>query len=171
MNKKKQQKSNTSMMRRFVQLPADKKRRLVIKSVVSLSVLGVAAGALSDYDKKNRELHDLTVIGTGKPVVVQVHDTSCPICRNLKSRVTSVLKGQDKIEYRIADITTNAGRKFQNEYGAQKTTLLLFNGEGRHINTVVGLQSVEELERIFARHVEFAARQMPAKELELRVEV
>lgn len=151
MKNKKQAKKSDSLVQRIGRLPVEKKRRLLIKSVVSLGVFGVAAGALSNYDKNNRELHDLTAVGAGKPVVVQIHDTGCPICRSLKSRSTSVLKGQDRVEFRIADIATSSGREFQQKFGVQKTTLLLFNGEGRRVNTVFGLQTLEELELLFAR--------------------
>lgn len=138
-------------MERFKQLPVEKKRRLVIKSAISLGVLGVAAGAISGYDSNQRELHDLTSIGAGKPVVVQIHDTSCPDCRRLKSRSLHVLENQSEIQFRLADISTTEGRELQNKYGVQKTTLLLFDAKGKLIDTVVGLQSNEELESLFAR--------------------
>ncbi|MFK7856300.1 MAG: hypothetical protein AB8B79_19445 [Granulosicoccus sp.] len=151
MKKKKQVQNSSSLSDRFGRMPVERKRRLVLKSVFALGAFGVAAGALSSYDKKNRELHDLTVIGDGKPVVVQIHDTSCSICRSLKSRAIAALKGQERIEFRIADLASEAGRQLQQKYGVGKTTLLLFNGEGRRINTVQGLQSLEELEMLFER--------------------
>ncbi|ASJ72172.1 thioredoxin family protein [Granulosicoccus antarcticus] len=129
----------------------EKKRRLLIKSVVSLGVLGVAAGAISGYDTQQRELHDLTSIGAGKPVVVQIHDTSCPDCRSLKSRSLNVLENQSEIQFRLADISTSEGRELQNKYGVQKTTLLLFDAKGKLIDTVVGLQTNVQLESLFAR--------------------
>jgi thioredoxin-like negative regulator of GroEL len=119
--------------------------------VVSLGVFGVTAGAISGYDTKNKELHDLAVIGGGKPVVVQIHDTSCSICRNLKSRTLNVLEDQSSIEYRIADIQTSKGRSLQDKYGVEKTTLLLFDAEGGLVDTVYGLQTIEQLKSLFAR--------------------
>lgn len=152
MKHKKNTQQSTSLLQRFNQLPAQKKRRLVLKSAVSLGVLGVAAGAVSGYDQQNRELHDLTAIGAGKPVVVQIHDTSCPICRRLKSRALSVFDKQDGIDFRIADIVTKEGREFQKKYGVQKTTLLFFDDTGKHLDTVFGLQTIEELEALVARN-------------------
>jgi hypothetical protein len=128
------------------------KRRLFFKTSVSLGVFGVAAAAISGYETQKKELHDLSVIGAGKPVVVQIHDTSCPICRRLKSRTVNVLDGQSQIEYRIADIVTPKGRALQAKYGVQKTTLLLFDAEGGHVDTVFGLQTLEQLESLFARN-------------------
>lgn len=139
-------------MNKFLELPVKQKRRLFVKSAVALGVFGVAAGAISGYDSRKKEQHDLTAIGAGKPVVVQIHDTSCPICRRLKSRTVNVLEGQSQIEYRIADIVTAEGRALQEKYGVQKTTLLLFDAQGEHVDTVFGLQSVEQLESLFSRN-------------------
>jgi thioredoxin-like negative regulator of GroEL len=148
---KKPNPSSESLVQKFGKMPVKQKRRLFIKSVVSLGVFGVTAGAISGYDTKNKELHDLAVIGGGKPVVVQIHDTSCSICRNLKSRTLNVLEDQSSIEYRIADIQTSKGRSLQDKYGVEKTTLLLFDAEGGLVDTVYGLQTIEQLKSLFAR--------------------
>ena len=144
--------SSESALQKFSKLPSKQKRRLFIKSAVALGVFGAAAGAISGYDAQKKEMHDLTAIGAGKPVVVQIHDTSCPICRRLKSRTVNVLDGQSEIEYRIADIVTAKGRALQEKYGVQKTTLLLFDATGQHVDTVFGLQTIEQLESLFARN-------------------
>lgn len=141
--------ASESALQKLAKLPTKQKRRLFIKSVVGLGVMGAGAGALSAYDSNKKALHDLTVIGAGKPVVVQIHDTSCPICRRLKSRTVNVLDKQTRIEYRIADIVTAKGRALQEKYGVQKTTLLLFDAEGKLVDTVFGLQTIEQLERLF----------------------
>lgn len=138
-------------------MPAANKRRLFLKSAVSLGVLGIAAGALSAYDSKQRELHDLSIIGAGKPVVVQIHDTTCPLCRSLKSRSMKVLENQTRIEFRLADIATSEGRLLQEKHGVQKTTLLLFDARGKLLDTVFGLQTNEQLEALFARTYSSAA--------------
>lgn len=149
---KKLSSSPESLVQKFKKLPVKQKRRLFIKSAVSLGVFGVAAGAISGYDAQKKEQHDLSVIGAGKPVVVQIHDTSCPICRSLKSRTVRVLDGQTQIEYRIADIVTVKGRAIAAKYGVEKTTLLLFDAEGNHVDTVYGLQTIEQLASLFARN-------------------
>lgn len=154
---KKQNKSPESLKQKFSAMPTKQKRRLFVKSVLAVGVFGGAAAAISGYDAQKKELHDLTVIGEGKPVVVQIHDTSCPICRRLKSRAVNVLEDNDEIEYRIADIVTAKGRALQEKYGVQKTTLLLFDAKGKHIETVFGLQTVEQLESLFARNFPPAA--------------
>jgi hypothetical protein len=152
--------SSESVLQKMTKIPVKQKRRLFIKSAVSLGVFGVAAGAISGYDSQKKALHDLSAIGAGKPVVVQIHDTSCSICRRLKSRAVNVLERQSRIEYRIADIVTAKGRALQEVYGVQKTTLLLFDSEGEHVDTVYGLQTIEQLESLFARN--FPPQALPA---------
>jgi thioredoxin-related protein len=150
MRKKKQQpKVTQSRFKDFADLAPEKKRRLVIKGVGALAVLGVSAGALSAYDKKQRTLHDLSVIGQGQPVIVQIHDPACPTCRQLKSRSSTALKGRDNIHYRLADVTTSEGRELQQKYGVETITLLLFDGEGKRVSTIRGLQNVEYLQTAF----------------------
>jgi len=132
MKRKKNVAKSESAFEKLSRMPANKKRRLFVKSAVSLGVMGVAAGAISGY-------------------VVQIHDTSCPICRRLKSRSIAVLENQSHIEYRLADIVTAKGKALQDKYGVQKTTLLLFDAKGKHVDTVYGLQTTEELESLFSR--------------------
>lgn len=157
MKRKKQAASEQNALERFSRLPAEKKRRLFIKSAVALGVMGAGAAAISGYDNQQRELHDLSAIGTGKPVVVQIHDTTCPLCRSLKSRAINELEGQSEILFRIADIATPEGRSIQEKYGVEKTTLLLFDAKGSLLDTVVGLQTNEELRNLFARRFPPAA--------------
>ncbi len=157
MKRKKPSANSDNVLERFTRMPADRKRRLLLKGAVGLGVLGVAAGAISDYDGKQRELHDLSSVGAGEPVVVQVHDTSCPICRSLKTVTSKVLVDHQHIHYRVADIATTEGRAFQQKYGASKTTLLFFDARGKLLDTVVGSQTREDLEALLARHYPPAA--------------
>lgn len=152
MKRKKNDTAALSPLDRFRKMPVRSQRRWVMKSVLALGVLSVGAGALSSYDQSRRELHDLTVVGSGKPVVVQIHDTSCPVCRRLKSRAETVLGKQNDIAFRIADILTPEGRAMQESYGVQKTTLLFFDAQGNHVDTVFGLQTIEQIESRIALH-------------------
>ncbi len=120
-----------------------------MKSGGAAALVVASAGALATYDKRQRTLHDLSGLGEGRATVVQIHDPSCPVCRNLKSRTSKVLEGFESVDFRLADITTSEGRKLQEQYRATKTTLLLFDGKGKHVRTVVGLQSIEELAELF----------------------
>jgi len=124
-------------------------RRNLIKAAAALVVAGGGATAVLAYDRNNRELHDLEAIGSGHPVVVQIHDPSCPICRRLKSRSLAALNDLDHVRYRLADVTTSKGRALQTQYGVDTITLLLFDERGRLVQTVVGLQTLESLEHLF----------------------
>lgn len=157
MKRKNRTPSDKGALDRFTRLPVKTKRRLFIKSAVATGILGITAVAISGYDAQQRELHDLGAIGTGKPVVVQIHDTSCPTCRKLKSRSTKALEDQPGILFRVADIATPTGHTFQKKHKVQKTTLLLFNAKGRLVGTVIGLQTVEQLESLFAQRFKPAA--------------
>ena len=148
--KKKTAKAPLTLRQRFSALSPQKQRRLVLKTGGAAALVAVSAGALATYDRRQRTLHDLSVIGAGQPAVVQIHDTSCPVCRSLKSRTSKALEQFDDVNFRLADIATDEGRKLQMEYRADKITLLLFDADGEHLQTVVGLQSVEELVELFS---------------------
>ena len=115
-----------------------------------IGVLAVAgAVGIHQYDVRAKTLHDLSVIGEGKSVVVQVHDPSCRLCRQLKSSTQSALESLPDIQYRIADLTTKKGREVGQRYRAEKVTLLLFNGKGDHVHTVRGVTPPEQLKATF----------------------
>ena len=120
-------------------------RRSVLKILTGVGITGLGATSLYAYDKNQRTLHDLSVIGSGEPVVVQIHDPSCPTCRRLKSAVSTALKSRPGIQFRLADITTKEGKALQNKYGVPHVTLLFFNDTGRHIHTTRGLLTPEQV--------------------------
>ena len=129
----------------------DKRRRKLLGGAVLLGAATFGAVALHRHDVTSRELHDLSVIGDGEPVVVQVHDPSCPTCRKLKGSTSVALESVPALRYRIADLTSDEGRALGEAHGVGKVTLLLFDGRGRRVDTVQGLTPVAELEARFAR--------------------
>lgn len=132
-----------------------KARKPGLKSFVVMgALLLVSFAAIASYKHHYDTMTDLSVIGSGVPVVVQVHDPSCPSCRKLKSNTESALaKVKGELHYRIADLHTRDGRIMANKYHAQKVTLLTFDGDGELLNSHVGIRSVESLESIFNRLV------------------
>lgn len=149
MANKKSNNSTASFRERFARMTPQKQRRFLLKSGGAAALVVASAGALATYDKRQRTLHDLSDIGAGRATVVQIHDPSCPVCRNLKSRTSKALEQFDAVDFRLADITTPEGRKLQEQHRAEKITLLLFDAKGKHLQTVVGLQSVEQLSELF----------------------
>ena len=125
-------------------------RRNAIKLLIAAPVAGLAGAAIHRYDVQNRDLHDLSSIGQGSPVIVQVHDPSCQLCRQLMNNTRKAIKTRDDLVYRVADLTTAKGATFGREHSAQKVTLLLFNDAGKQVGRVEGVTSVQELTERFS---------------------
>jgi len=126
-------------------------RRNAIRMLIALPVAGTAGAVIHRYDVNNRGLHDLSLIGQGTPVVVQIHDPACNLCRRLMNNTRSALKDRDNVVFRVADITSGDGARFQKKHAANTVSLLLFNSKGRHVDTVTGVASVDELSSRFGK--------------------
>jgi len=109
----------------------------------------VGAVGIHQYDVRAKTLHDLSIIGEGQPVVLQVHDPSCQLCRQLKSSTETALESLPHIQYRIADLTTKKGREIGQQYSVGKVTLLLFDKRGDHVHTVQGVTPADQLTATF----------------------
>ena len=143
------------MARKKKKAAPPQKKSLSRRDLLKYGAVGVVAvvGAVGihQYDVRAKTLHDLSIIGEGQPVVVQVHDPSCRLCRQLKSSTQKALESLPHIQYRIADLTTKKGREVGQKYRAEKVTLLLFDKKGDHVHTVRGVTPVEQLETTFER--------------------
>ena len=126
-------------------------RRLLLIAVISLSFVGVGLAAF----KRNYEVtHDLSVIGKGVPVVVQIHDPGCSKCAQLRRNASAAAEHFDnRLLFRIADISTPVGRAFQRRHGVPHVTLLLFDGKGVKQRELNGVISEELLLRSFEAHL------------------
>lgn len=100
--------------------------------------------------------HDLSLVGKGIPAIVQIHDTSCALCNQLRSNTEdSAMKPfGDRLLYRITDISTSEGRRLQGRHEVSHVTLLLFDGEGELRNVLTGVKNDEVLQRAFETHLE-----------------
>jgi len=126
-------------------------RRNAIRALIALPVAGAAGAAIHRYDVQNKDLHDLSLIGQGTAVVVQIHDPACQLCRRLMGNSRKALKGQENVAFRVADITTSDGKSFQQKHRADTVSLLLFNADGERVDTVQGVTPVDELKSRFSR--------------------
>jgi len=126
-------------------------RRKVIKLLIGLPVVGAAGAAIHRYDVQNRDLHDLTLIGQGKPVVVQIHDPACSLCRRLMSNTRKALDGNEAVLFKVADVTSTEGEAFRREHHGETVSLILFDANGRKRATIKGVQTAEDLVEQFAR--------------------
>lgn len=128
-------------------------KRNFVKLGLFVAAGGAAAASLHAYDRKQTLVHDLSVIGEGTPVLVQIHDPGCPTCRRLKGAVKEAMAGLDGVHTRIADISTREGRAFASRYGVPKTTLLFFDGSGKHRHTTTGLQTTLQVQQSVRRYL------------------
>ncbi len=123
--------------------------------LVGAMTLGGAGTWGVNHVQTIRTEHDLSIIGQGVPVVVQVHDPQCPICNALQSQTRKALRNfsDQNVHYRIANIRTPEGTAFAAKHGVPHVTLLLFDAEGRLRDTLQGPHQAEELRPAFARLV------------------
>jgi hypothetical protein len=128
-----------------------KKRTLVIVALV-IGLLLVAGITFGVVQQQARVIYDLSVVGQGVPVVVQVHDTSCPICTQLKETIHGMRSEftDSQLLIRIADISNPEAVRFIEPYTTnRRVTLLFFNGQGELVNTLVGAQTTVGLREAF----------------------
>ncbi len=99
---------------------------------------------------------DLSKIGNGTPTIVQIHDPQCPTCQALQREARKALDqfGDGELQYLVANIRQDKGRRFASKHGVPHVTLLLFDGAGKHRDTLSGPNTAENLEHAFRRHLE-----------------
>ncbi len=98
---------------------------------------------------------DLSRIGNGTPSIVQVHDSSCPLCNALQRETRKALRGFDdgQLEYMVANLNTLDGSSLAAEHGATHVTLLLFDGDGGLSQVLRGANDRDFLQAAFAAHL------------------
>jgi len=124
-------------------------RRNMLKLLIGVPVAGAAGAAIHRYDVQNRGIHDLSLIGQGQPVVVQVHDPSCQLCRRLMKNTRKALKGNDDVLFKVADVTTSEGEAFRRKHNAETVSLVLFDAKGKSQGSIQGVTPVEDLKAQF----------------------
>jgi predicted DCC family thiol-disulfide oxidoreductase YuxK len=130
------------------------KKRVFLFALAGIALVSVALSFFFQWQQAQR-LSDLRVVGQGTPVIVQVHDESCPVCRNLKANVEAALRdfSEQQIIYRVADINDPQGSLFAARHTPERwRTLLFFSPSGELVDVQVGLQSTEELQETFRLH-------------------
>ena len=98
---------------------------------------------------------DLTRIGNGKPTVVQIHDPQCPQCVALQKEARKAAPEfeDDELQFAVANIRSEKGRRLANEHRVGHVKLLLLDGNGKRRRTIVGSNASAYLERKFRSHV------------------
>jgi len=122
---------------------------------IAVVVIGGAGLLLTRTVNATMHEHDLTRIGQGVPMVVQVHDPHCNVCVMLQKQARRAMKNFDEgeLQYVIADLAKPEGRALAIENSVGKTTLLLFDGKGTRRAILPGLRDSGALERSFRAHI------------------
>ncbi|MGH1540212.1 MAG: thioredoxin family protein [Arenicella sp.] len=121
-------------------------------SGIALLLFAIASFAMVKSEQKSKIEHDLSIIGKGTPALVQIHDPKCQLCRRLQ-RVVGNVKGdfEGKVLFRTAVITSEKGRKFAARYNVPHVTLLLFDKRGKHVDTLRGVSSKQEVHEALSK--------------------
>lgn len=139
------------------QIDAEKRRTFVLMRNGAIGVIGASALGIFGVTAVRATLaeQDLAQIGNGLPSVVQIHDPGCPLCNELQRNTRRALRQFEagEVNYVVADINTETGRNFADQFRVQHVTLLLFDAEGQRVDTLAGVRSRDELEARFATHV------------------
>ena len=133
-------------------------RRDTLRFVRNGAIGVVAAGGVGLWANTSftayAQEHDLSRLGQGAPVIVQVHDPQCPTCTALQKQTRAAFKSMDDcgMIYLVADITTNAGAALAARHGVPHVTLLFFDGQGVLLRTVQGMHSSAALRPMLVQH-------------------
>lgn len=94
---------------------------------------------------------DLTKIGNGIPTIVQIHDPQCPICQALQKEARAALEQFEdgELQYLVANIRQDKGKRLASQHGVQHVTLLLFDGQGERQEILTGPNTSANLEHAF----------------------
>lgn len=132
-----------------------RKWREIRRAVLVFGLLATVVGTGLAAFKYNYDIsHDLSVIGQGTPVIVQIHDPHCSLCNQLRRHAGNAVDSfGDQILYRIADISTVEGRQLQLKHGVPHVTLLLLDGRGEVRRVLTGVKSEATLRHAFDTHL------------------
>lgn len=125
-------------------------RRLMRCLLITLAILAVPVTWLILEEREARALADLSVIGSGEPVAVQVFDQGCPDCRRLRDNAERALDNIDAPPaWRMVSINTSQGARFASAQMVDHVTILLFDGQGERADVIRGVATTDELETAF----------------------
>ncbi len=113
---------------------------------ITLCFLSIIVVPVYAYIQNSKVEYDLSVVGNGKPTVVQIHDPGCRLCNRLKSNLGEV-KGEfkDNIQFKTANILKPKGRVFASKHNVPHVTLLFFDKKGQRVNTMEGVSSSNDI--------------------------
>lgn len=117
---------------------------------ITLVVIAAIGGVAWFYQAQHADMRDISVVGNGTPTVVQLFDQNCVTCRQLDKNAKAAMRSfGDELQFRIVNLNVPSGQAFAQRYNGGQTTLLYFDGNGRHVTTVTGVQSSADLRESF----------------------
>ncbi len=120
------------------------KKSPLIKVIIALAMLGVLWLAVANLPRGYSR--DLTQIGKGRNVVVQVHDHNLVGSIDLMETLNKVRpEYADAVEFVVADLLTPEGQAFATSHDASSVTLVFFAPDGTQRGSIKGAQDVNAL--------------------------
>lgn len=106
--------------------------KLIRNGAIAAVVLGGGGTFAARRVMADMAEQDLSLIGAGKPTVVQIHDPQCPMCQALQKEARAALGQFEEctIRYLVANIRTQEGAELAGRLGVPHVTLVLFDGDG-----------------------------------------
>lgn len=123
------------------------------RSLLAL-VLGGGGWLVVDDVRATIREGDLSRIGQGVPTIVQIHDPQCPLCSALQREARDAMSDfePDQLQFVVANIRGEEGRKFAASHGVGHVTLLLLDPKGKRREVLTGPNTSSYLKAIFERH-------------------
>ncbi|GAB6091146.1 thioredoxin family protein [Spirochaeta dissipatitropha] len=134
-----------------------KRKKAVIAIIVAVGMISAASAIALASNRNSRRHYDLTRVGQGIPAVVQVHDTTCPVCTELRSNISRIENDFDDSDLLvlIADVDKEEGLNFAARFTQhRRVTLLYFDPVGNLVDVQSGLQQPDELRSRFENHID-----------------
>ncbi|MEJ6391492.1 hypothetical protein [Gymnodinialimonas ulvae] len=130
--------------------------RLLRGAAIAVPAVGLAGYFGTGYVRASICEFDLTKIGDGLPSIVQVHDPQCPLCSALQRQTRRALRpyNADDFHFLVANVATLDGRLFAQNHGVSHVTLVLLDGDGRHVGTLHGPIDDDNLRASIAAHLD-----------------
>ncbi len=123
---------------------------------IAVAVVGTAGWFIANDVQATAREHDLTRIGNGIPTVVQIHDPNCAICAALQKEARAAIGDFEEgdLQFLVANLRDERGRKLAADNSVGHVTLLLFDGDGKRRDILRGSRDRTELEPVFRRFVQ-----------------
>lgn len=120
------------------------KSRLGIKLLVAVLLLGLTGAMIALLPRGYSQ--DLSIIGKGGNVVVQVHDHDKVGSLELMNALNSLRADyESRVTFLVADLYTPQGKQFAEKHNVPMTALLFFAPNGERLKTLYGQQDAETI--------------------------